>query len=155
MYKAVPLGEIYITTPLLLGNSLVRVPVATHDHIAAALGATDWTYLLVRHIDRTEVVKVIGTQSPDALIVLRKQDNTEEQSFPIGASVSFVDTAAGVLDSFSPVPLQLTPQLAIETAGDVVGYKDVSIAVSEGGEIVGDDPKLHIVRVEKAYGCCP
>jgi hypothetical protein len=154
MYKPLYIPDTILASPVEYGSALLRVPVAVYTAVEDKLAVGDWTYLQIKYKNATEIIRVIGRIAPDTLVITRHIDDTDEQYFPAGATLSYTATVSGAMDSYVPPAMALTEDGAIEIANGVVSYPNINLATSLGLLPVGSGAHLSIARDEAAYGCC-
>lgn len=154
MYKPLPIAATTLIYPFLYGSTWLRVPTALCTYVTAQLALDDWTYFRIRQGEKTEVLKVVGTLAPNVLIVKRALDYTCEYSFLAGAVLEYVDTVAGLLDSYVSPALLLAGLGVIQIDGPRISYPDIKITQKGAGQLVGGGAKLEVGRIDNLYGCC-
>lgn len=145
--------------------STILIPVS--PNISGALAAsgfvngTDSTYLAIYTGNVYELVKVTAVNG-NMLTVVRHQGSTSAAVFPIGATVAFEITSAGLLEQLSPI----VNDVQIEGEGDIDIESPApnsfiihvpptpEIIGRQGIEVMGEWPNLEIGYTPPADDCC-
>lgn len=147
MYKKILIPATNLLQPATKSASILLVPVALSDYIAAALASDDWTYLRISQGQKVEIVRVIAARA-GKLYVARGIEQTTPQAFGSEAILEYAPTAQEIWDSVEVDTLVLNSLGSIRVSNGHVTIPDIKI-YGLGG--VADGLPIH-ERIEAE--CC-
>lgn len=159
MIKRLYLANGTLQVPLSKSSEDISIDAVLGAYILSILGIGDWAYLTINWLDAYEVVKV--TYDYTGLHVVRGQDGTCRQAFPMGSKVVYGVTEAEINDAtpVNPAPYIYATGYGVATVQQngyafTVEYPDVVPTYVGGVTGYYTDGVWNLADYYPPAGCC-
>lgn len=133
--KRAYLADGVLTTNADPKDATLALDSATWTYLNGLLG-TDYCYLVV---GGREVVKVQSVEAPNLALVVRGQENTKREQWPVNSSVMYGLTQSEIDDAVTVVGYSITAEYPMVLSNGVLSYTDLELAAIGGITVGGDD----------------
>lgn len=150
-----------LISPLTAFADAISVDSSSITLLQKILGAVDYTYLLIRTSYDYEIVKTNGWIG-NSISVIRGQDGTVAQEFPVGASVEFVlstSALADIVNQHSLGEVEITGEgiVTVQKIGTnqyIVSAPKVQIISDSDKILIGGEFPNFIISTPLLRDCC-
>jgi hypothetical protein len=140
-----------LAQPATAPENIFALDATTWAYLDGLLG-TDYCYLVVQ---KKEVVKVIGLQTPNIALVERGIDSTQRRTWPVGSTIAYGLTEAEINDAVTYVGLSLTVNQPLQENDGVISYPEMQILGIGGCTVDGSDEGIWMIQdIPDNVGCC-
>lgn len=132
-------------------DNILGVDDVTWQYIENLLDG-DYCYLVIGNI---EVIKVLGTESPNILLVQRGIEQSCRRVWPASTNITYGLTESEISDAVTVVGNSISVSGALTEVEGTIAYTDIAIEGIGGCIVNGDDEGVWMVQsFIGAAGCC-